>query len=233
MPDLPRPARLSLHDAIGYVAEDRKCDLVKAGKAVFYALGEGALIAYANVLNRYRTPGSLGDFDDGVQPVPAKLWAGYPWPWFEVRAVRPRGNPQFREHTADGSDIGPVFANPTLATADIGPRLDSADRETPRAGLASDEGAGRTTDNSTRAPTRQTRLGYRPWLEAFLDRLPLDTTISDEAIAGQFIAHVGELKAAGKPTPSRLVQRRNIEVQVSKLWPKIRARRARPQATGT
>jgi hypothetical protein len=233
MPDLPQPARRSLHDAIGYVADRCKCDMVMAGKHVFYALGEGALIAHANVLNRYRTPGSFGDFDDGVHPVPAQLWEGVQWWEFERRAVHPRGNPQYREHAADGRDIGPVFKNPTLATADIGRWLDSADEETRRAGAASDEGGGRSTDNSTRAPTRQTRLGYRPWLEAFLDRLPLDTTISDEAIAGQFMAHVGALKAAGEPAPSRLPQRRNIEVQVSKLWRQIRTRRARSQATGT
>jgi hypothetical protein len=232
MPDLPRPARLTLHDAIGYVAECCKCDLAEARKAVFYALGEGALITHANVLNRYRTPGSLGDFHDGVQPVPAQLWAGYPWPSFEIRAGHPRGNPQYREHTADGGHIGPVFKNPTIATAELDSWLDSAG-EQPRRGAASNAGTGQTVGKTSEGPPRQTRLGYRPWLEAFLDNLPFDTAISTDAIAGQFIAHIGALRAAGKPVPSRLAQRRNIEVQVSKLWPKIQARRARPQATGT
>jgi hypothetical protein len=119
MPVLPRPARLSLHDAVGYVAKSCKCDLIEAGKAVFYALGEGMLIAHANVLNRYRTPGSMGYLDDGVQPAPAVLWARYPWRAFERRALEPRGNPQYREHTAEGRQIGPVFADPRIATADI------------------------------------------------------------------------------------------------------------------
>jgi hypothetical protein len=124
-PDLPRPARLSLHDAIVYVAERCGHDLIKAGKAVFYALGEGTLIAHANVLNRYRAPGSFGYLDDGLQPVPAQVWSGYPWPWFELRAVRPRGMAKYREHTAEGKDIGPVFDSPTIGTADIDAWLDS------------------------------------------------------------------------------------------------------------
>jgi hypothetical protein len=128
MPDPPQPARRSLHDAIGYVADRCKCDMVKAGKHVFYALGEGALIAHANVdATRYRHPGSFGYFDNGVQPVPAQLWAGYPWPWFELRALHPRGNPQYREHTADRKNIGPVFNDPTIATADIDSWLGAAE----------------------------------------------------------------------------------------------------------
>jgi hypothetical protein len=135
MPVLPRPDRLSLHDAIGYVAERCECELIKAGKAVLAALGGEALVASANVLvrGRHYMPGIYDASDSawpprrvdaGIQPVPSKLWAGYPWPWFERRAVLPRGNPQYREHRADGRDIGPVYDNPTIATADIDRWLD-------------------------------------------------------------------------------------------------------------
>lgn len=85
------------------------------------ALGEGKLIAAANVLVRDGSkPVPFRQYvDTGLQPVPAKLWAGYPWPWFELRAVRRRGKSQYRERTPDGRDIGPVFANPTVATRDV------------------------------------------------------------------------------------------------------------------
>jgi hypothetical protein len=129
--DLPRPARLSLHDTIGYVAERCGHDLIKAGKAVFYALGDEALIAHANVLNKYRTLGSFGHLDDDPQPVPVQVWAGYPWPWFERRAVLPRGNPQYREHTPEGRDIGPVFDSPTIGTVDIDAWLGGGVRPNP------------------------------------------------------------------------------------------------------
>jgi len=120
-----------------------------------------------------------------------------------------------------------VYVNPTLATADIDRWLDSADDQPRHTETASDGATKQAAGRDTETPTRQTRLAYLPWLETFLDGLPLDTAISDEAIAGQFIAHVEALKEAGKPGPSRLPQKRNIEVQVSKLWPKVRARRAR------
>jgi hypothetical protein len=121
---------MSLHDAVGYVAERCECDLIKAGKAILAALGEGALVASAKVLVSDR--GYLPAIVDGpiplgpprrvyagIEPVPPKVWAGYPGSWFERRAVLPRGNAQYREHTAEGKDIGPVFVDPTLATADI------------------------------------------------------------------------------------------------------------------
>lgn len=227
MPDLPRPARLSLHDAIGHVAERCKSDPIKAGKAVFYALAEGALIADANVINRYRTPGSLGYVEDGVHPVPTQLWAGYPWQWFKLRAVLPRGNPQYRERT-NGSNIGPVYNNPTLATSDIDRWLGNSSKSPQQATAVSPDQSAGAAHEAGGTPKWQTRLGYLPWLETFLDNLPLETKISDDAIAGRFIADIAALKEAGKPVPSRLPQRRNIEVQVSKLWPKIQARRTRP-----
>jgi hypothetical protein len=38
--------------------------------------------------------------------------------------VLPRGNPQYRERTADGRDVGPVYANPTIPLVDIDMWLD-------------------------------------------------------------------------------------------------------------
>ncbi len=89
MPDLPQPARLSLHDTIGYVAERCECDMIKAGKAVLAALGEEKLVASANVLvsDRGYLPGVYDGpipagtphrVDAGVQLVPSKLWRAIP-----------------------------------------------------------------------------------------------------------------------------------------------------------
>jgi hypothetical protein len=152
MPDLPRPARLSLHDAIGYIADRCKCDLVQAGKAVLAALGEERLSASANVLVSDRSyeagivygPIPVGRpkrIDAGIQTVPSKVWADYPWPSFQIRALHPRGNPQYRQHTVDGGQIGPVYVNPTLATADIDRWLDNADEQPRRAGAAASDKA--------------------------------------------------------------------------------------------
>jgi uncharacterized protein (TIGR02391 family) len=84
------------------------------------ALGEGTLQATANTLIRDPDqPRHLaGNVDAGLQPVPMKLWAGCPWPTFDRRS-RPRGNAKFRVQTADGGEVGPVYSNPTIATADI------------------------------------------------------------------------------------------------------------------
>jgi hypothetical protein len=242
MPSLPRPARLSLHDAIEYVAERSESDTVKAGQAVLSALGERALVAYAEVLVPDRTylpgiyPAVAGPprrVSVGVGSVPSEVWANYPWPWFARRAVFPRGDSMFRQHTADGRNIGPVFVRPTIATADIDRWLDDASEQSLRTRATSDVATKQAAGEGSEAPTRQTRRAYLPWLETFLDGLALDTVISDETIAGRFIAHIAALRTSGEPAPSRLPQRRNIEVQVSKLWPKVRERRARASRTST
>src|SRR5215471_8059859 len=130
MPVLPRPERLSLHDAINYVAERCQSETEKAGKAVLAALSEGALAASANVLvsDRSYLPGVVAGplpvgpprrVDAGTGPVPPELWAGYPWPDFLRRAVLPRGNPMYRKQTADGHGVGPVYSDPMIATTDI------------------------------------------------------------------------------------------------------------------
>lgn len=123
---LPRPERLSLHDAINYVAQRCKCETEKAGKAVHAALGEGALRASANRLIRdHDQPVPFrGYVDAGLHPVPSKLWAGYSWLHFYRRVVRPHGNPQFREQAPDGQQVGPVYSDPTVATTDIDIWLD-------------------------------------------------------------------------------------------------------------
>jgi hypothetical protein len=121
MPVLPRPERLPLHDAINYVADTCKGEPEKAGKAVHAALGEGTLRTIANRLIRDSDqPVPLrGNVDTGPHPVPSKLWGGYPWLDFRRRAVLPRGNPMYRECTADGRQVGPVYRDPTIATTDI------------------------------------------------------------------------------------------------------------------
>lgn len=135
MPVLPRPARLSLHDAVRFVAERCECTLIEAGKAALAAVGEGKLVASANVLvpDRSYMPGvddgatPVGPprrVDAGVQQVPTKVWISYPWASFEKRALHPHGNAMFREHRADDSEIGRVYVNPTIATADIDRWLD-------------------------------------------------------------------------------------------------------------
>ena len=80
----------------------------EAGKAVHAALGEDALRASANRLIRdHDQPVPLREYvDTGLYPVPSKLWASYPWLHFYRRAVRPHGNPQFREQTPDGQQVG-------------------------------------------------------------------------------------------------------------------------------
>jgi hypothetical protein len=183
MPGLPRPARLSLHDAIEYVAGRCKCDAVKAGKAVLSALGEGAIVAYADVLVPDRTylpgfyPPVVGPprrVSAGVESVPSELWASYPWLWFERRAVFPRGNLMFRHHTADGRNIGPVFVRPTIATADINRWLGGAgdqsllrgasrrrDNHRPRRGPRQG-----TTGFGAAAPTRATTSKHPLWQTA-------------------------------------------------------------------
>jgi hypothetical protein len=123
------------------VAARCKRELIEAGKAVFYALREEKLVALANVLTRERTylPGigpPISEWppprvDAGVQPLPAKVWARCPWAVFEARALRPRGNRMFREYTSDSRQIGPVYADPTLATADIDRWLATAEPQLP------------------------------------------------------------------------------------------------------
>ena len=118
-PELPRPQRLSLHDAINYVAEKCKCETEKAGGAVLAALSESALVASANVLvsDRSYMPGIIVGalpegpprrVDAGIQTAPANLWVGCPWWEFLRRSVLPHGNPMYRERTADGRQVGPV-----------------------------------------------------------------------------------------------------------------------------
>jgi hypothetical protein len=77
-------------------------------------------------------------------------------------------------------------------------------------------------------PGPQKRADYKPALEQFIDNLPPDTNMSNDAIAGQFIAHIETLKNSGESVPRRLPQRRNIEVQVEKLRKRIRCRRRAP-----
>jgi len=114
----------------------------EAGKAVHAALGEDALRASANRLIRdHDQPVPLREYvDTGLYPVPSKLWASYPWLHFYRRAVRPHGNPQFREQTPDGQQVGPVYSDPTVATTDMDIWLDS-DRESHKvpAGAAREE----------------------------------------------------------------------------------------------
>jgi hypothetical protein len=70
------------------------------------------------------------------------------------------------------------------------------------------------------------RGGYIPLLEAFLDRVPEPTGMSNDALADQFMRQIENMKRRGKTVP-RLPQRRYIEVQVEKLLPKVRARKDR------
>jgi predicted nucleotide-binding protein len=122
MPVLPQPQRLSLHDAINYVAERCKCEIERAGKAVHAALGEGTLRLDAHLL--VRESHGHARVDAGIGPVPSELWVEYPWPDFRRRAILPRGNPMYRERTADGQQVGPVYSHPTIATTDIDIWLD-------------------------------------------------------------------------------------------------------------
>jgi hypothetical protein len=119
---------MSLSDAISYVSERCKCTSVRAGKAIYVMLGEGALVTSANILVRDVLPGGQPRWvDAGIEPVPARLWAGYPWPTFSRRTM-PSSKAEFREQTADGRGIGPLYSNPTLATADIDAWLDRGGR---------------------------------------------------------------------------------------------------------
>jgi predicted nucleotide-binding protein len=124
MPVLPRPERLSLHDAINYVAERCKCDAERAGKAVYAALGEGALRLDAHLLIRESRTRPL--VDAGIGAVPSLVWVNYPWPDFQRRAVLPRGNPQYREWAAGGNWVGPIYGDPTVATSAIDTWLDGS-----------------------------------------------------------------------------------------------------------
>lgn len=123
MPILPRPQRLSLNDAINYVAERCKCETEKAGKAVHAALGEGILSLDARRLVR----DGHTRVDAGIGPVPSELWTDCPWPDFLLRAVRPRGNPMYRKRTAAGQWVGPIYSAPMIQTADLDKWLDCDD----------------------------------------------------------------------------------------------------------
>ena len=135
MPILPRPQQVSLHDAVNYVAERCKCETEKAGKAVLAALSETGLVASANVLvsDRSYMPGIIPGplpvgpprrVDAGIGPVPSKLWTEYSWPDFFRRAVLPHGKPMYRERTAAGREVGPIYSAPTILTTDIDVWLD-------------------------------------------------------------------------------------------------------------
>jgi hypothetical protein len=87
--------------------------------------------------------------------------------------------------------------------------------------------------SATGDPARRLqRAAYKPQLEGFIDQLPADNALSDDAVAGQFMAHVDGLRARGELVQPRLPQRRNIEIQVAKLRRKVTARRARPPISG-
>jgi len=130
MPVLPKPQRMPLHAAISYVMERCNCQQHEASKAVHAALGEGKLQASAKRLVRDLAPdpgvarlrdpprgivGHIGSgyADAGLHPIPSEVWSGYPWLEFDKRSS-PSGNPQFR-----GEEVGVLYSNPTIATADI------------------------------------------------------------------------------------------------------------------
>jgi hypothetical protein len=74
----------------------------------------------------------------------------------------------------------------------------------------------------------QTRCRYTAILERALDELPADTCISTEAMTRLSIARIREWEAAGEQVP-RLPARRYVEIQVEKLWRKIRSRKIHAQ----
>ena len=125
MPVLPQPQRMSLTDTISGVARRCNCEWQVASRAVHKTLGEDRLQAIANrIIRDPEQPRHLGGYvDTGPHRVPAKLWAGYHWPLFDRRS-QPRGRAEFRERTGDGREVGPVYSNPTIATADIDAWLD-------------------------------------------------------------------------------------------------------------
>jgi hypothetical protein len=92
------------------------------------ALGEDKVRALTDTLVRDPdVPTHLSEYaDTGLRSVPSKLWAGYPWTAFDKRC-RPRGDANYREQTDGGGEVGPVWNNPTIATADIGAWLDRDD----------------------------------------------------------------------------------------------------------
>jgi hypothetical protein len=95
------------------------------GKSVT-ALDEDKIRALTDTLARDPDlPTHLSEYaDTGLHRVPSKLWAGYPWTAFDKRC-RPRDGAMFREQTVDGEgEVGPVYRNPTIATADIDAWLD-------------------------------------------------------------------------------------------------------------
>jgi hypothetical protein len=85
------------------------------------ALDEDKIRALTDTLMRDPDlPTHLSEYaDTGLRGVPSKLWASYPWTAFDKRC-RPRGDPEYREQAVDGGgEVGPVWRNPTIATADI------------------------------------------------------------------------------------------------------------------
>jgi uncharacterized protein (TIGR02391 family) len=133
MPVLPRPKRMPLHAAISYVMERCGCTNVKASQTLQDALREDALQAAASKLipdpDHPRHSGRTVYI--GPDLVPAKVWACYPWLEFDTRSS-PRGGSRFYERTADGHPVGPVYSNPTIATADIDAWLGREGNQTDR-----------------------------------------------------------------------------------------------------
>jgi hypothetical protein len=111
---------MPLHAVISYIMERCNCQWERASQALHAALCEKQLQAVADKLIRDpdRPRHDSRSISTGPYPVPSKLWAGYPWPAFNRRS-QPRGNAQFREQTANQGETGPVYSNPTIATADI------------------------------------------------------------------------------------------------------------------
>jgi uncharacterized protein (TIGR02391 family) len=135
MPGLPEPQRMSLDDAISYVAERCNCPREKASKAVHAALGEDKLQAIASKLTRNPHYPEMGDFgkyvDNGLFPVPPKVWAGYSWSIFDDRYYT-YVSPEFQEQRTNGGGVGPVYRRPVIATADINAWLGSEGNQTHR-----------------------------------------------------------------------------------------------------
>jgi hypothetical protein len=103
------------------IADPIEQDQVRRIAKFAAALDEDQLRAITNRLMRGSDlPTHPSEYvDTGLRSVPAKLWLGYPWAAWDKRS-RPRGNAKFREQTADGGgEVGPVWSNPTIATADI------------------------------------------------------------------------------------------------------------------
>jgi uncharacterized protein (TIGR02391 family) len=120
MPDLPLPQRMSLSDAISYVIERCKRTPQRASRTIHLALGEGTLQPIANrvVRDPDQPRHSRRTIETGLHPVPVKVWSSCSWPAFYKRSL-PSSLAWFREQTAGGEGTGPVWRNPTIATADI------------------------------------------------------------------------------------------------------------------